>query len=416
MRDLSELPDGWRIVRLGEVLDICRNGLVCPQDSNPSIGIPVSRIETISDGTIDWVRVGYAAPEHADPNHILLQGDILLSHINSVKHIGKVARKRDDRLLIHGMNLMRLRFSGHVDAGFGFALMEWAQTKKYFERRAKKAVNQASIHQKDIQDLPFALPPLCEQHGIAAVLDAIDEALERTEAVISATERLRDALLHELLTRGVPGWHTEWRTVPGLGTVPADWQVVRLEDVAHVQRGKFAHRPRNEPRFYGGATPFIQTGDVVKANGKITSHSQSLNRLGLSISRLFPAGTIVVTIAANIGETAITAYPVAFPDSLVGIIPTGIDYRFLEYFLRTQKTWLRHSAPESAQKNINLEDIRPMNIPVPGREEQDAIAAVLMGVEGTIEQGRSMRDTLAVAGSSTADALLSGRMRVMRAA
>ena len=63
------------------------------------------------------------------------------------------------------------------------------------------------------------------------MLDAIDEAIERTEAVISATERLRDALLHELLTRGVPGWHTEWRTVPGLGTIPADWQVVRLKEI-----------------------------------------------------------------------------------------------------------------------------------------------------------------------------------------
>ena len=60
------------------------------------------------------------------------------------------------------------------------------------------------------------------------MLDSIDEAIERTEAVIAATERLRDALLHELLTRGVPGWHTEWKHVPGLGTIPADWQVARL--------------------------------------------------------------------------------------------------------------------------------------------------------------------------------------------
>ena len=64
------------------------------------------------------------------------------------------------------------------------------------------------------------------------MLDSIDEAIERTEAVIAATERLRDALLHELLTRGVPGWHTEWKEVPGIGTIPADWEVVRLGDVA----------------------------------------------------------------------------------------------------------------------------------------------------------------------------------------
>ena len=184
---------------------------------------------------------------------------------------------------------------------------------------------------------PLLLPPLPEQRAIAAVLDSIDEAIEGVEAVITATERLRDALLHELLTRGVPGRHTQWKDVPGIGTIPAAWDVVRLGDVAEVERGKFAHRPRNEPRFYGGDIPFIQTGDVVRANGMIKQHSQTLNDLGLSISRLFPAGTIIVTIAANIGETAIADYPVAFPDSLVGVTPTDINTSFLEYFLRTQK-------------------------------------------------------------------------------
>ena len=72
------------------------------------------------------------------------------------------------------------------------------------------------------------IPPLPEQRSIAAVLDSIDDAIECTEAVIASTEQLRDSLLHELLTRGVPGWHTAWEEVPGLGTMPADWEVVRL--------------------------------------------------------------------------------------------------------------------------------------------------------------------------------------------
>ena len=93
---------------------------------------------------------------------------------------------------------------------------------------------QPNINATEYSSLPILLPPLPEQRAIAAVLDAIDEAIERTEAVIAATERLRDALLHELLTRGVPGWHSEWRDAPGLGTVPASWEVVRLGEVAEV--------------------------------------------------------------------------------------------------------------------------------------------------------------------------------------
>ena len=83
----------------------------------------------------------------------------------------------------------------------------------------------------------FLLPPLAEQRAIAAVLDSIDHAIERTAEVIAATERLRNALLHRLLTRGVPGWHSQWREAPGIGTIPASWDVARLGDVAEVRGG-----------------------------------------------------------------------------------------------------------------------------------------------------------------------------------
>ena len=93
------------------------------------------------------------------------------------------------------------------------------------------------VSRDSVRSLPLLLPPLPEQRAIAAVLDSIDDAIERTEAVIAAMERLRDALLHELLTRGVPGWHSEWKEVPGIGTIPACWEVVRLGDVADVRNG-----------------------------------------------------------------------------------------------------------------------------------------------------------------------------------
>ena len=96
-------------------------------------------------------------------------------------------------------------------------------------------------------------PAAIEQRAIAAVLDSIDEAIERTEEVIAATERLRDALLHDLLTRGLPGRHTEWKEVRGLGTIPACWDVVRLGDVAIVQTGRAVNRT---------ATP--DAGDLLK--------------------------------------------------------------------------------------------------------------------------------------------------------
>ena len=107
---------------------------------------------------------------------------------------------------------------------------------------------------------PVSLPPLPEQRAIAGVLDSIDEAIESAEAVIVATERLRDALLHELLTRGVPGWHTEWKDVPGIGTIPTDWEVVRLGDKIEDGPTNGIYKPDSE---YGSGIWLIRIGDFV---------------------------------------------------------------------------------------------------------------------------------------------------------
>ena len=165
--------------------------------------MPVTRIETISDGIIDWGRVGLVSPEEANSSFLIQKGDILLSHINSVNHIGKVARKEDDKPLLHGMNLMLLRFNQKVDARFGYAVMSSPRTKKYFERRAKKAINQASINKQDIFELPFHFPPKLEQISIADKLDSVDDTIGKTKKTKTEAGQLRDALLHELLTCGI---------------------------------------------------------------------------------------------------------------------------------------------------------------------------------------------------------------------
>ena len=411
------IPDGWQRVRLGDVADVAFSGV----DKGTVEGELPVQLCNYTDATLFYNRhisagmdlMNATATTSESDKWTLRKGDVLFTKDSETpEEIGIPAYVVDDMpgvLCGYHLGLARPR-KAIVDGAFLAESLTSSESRKEFARIAN-GVTRFGLTLDATKTLPILLPPLPEQRAIAAVLDSIDDAIECAEAVIATTEGLRDALLHDLLARGLPGQHTEFRDIPGLGTIPADWDVVRLGDVAEVERGKFAHRPRNEPRFYGGDIPFIQTGDVVKSTGKIKEHSQTLNELGLSISKLFPAGTIVITIAANIGETAIATYPVAFPDSLVGITPSRIGTLFLEYFLRTRKSYLNELAPKSAQKNINLEDLRPLLVPFPSYSEQHGIAETVNGVEAMVEVAREELLSLRLLKESAADALLTGRVR-----
>lgn len=171
-----------------------------------------------------------------------------------------------------------------------------------------------------------------------------------------------------------------------VGVIPEDWDVHPLGKIAQVERGKFTARPRNDPRFYGGDIPFIQTGDVTNADGHISTYSQTLNSEGLKVSKLFPRGTLFFTIAANIGDVGFALFDAACPDSLVAIKPsTNTDKRWLAYELARRKASFESIATHNAQLNINLEKLRPYLLPHPPLTEQTAIAEALSDADAYIE-------------------------------
>src|SRR5258708_13538192 len=150
------------------------------------------------------------------------------------------------------------------------------------------------------------------------------------------------------------------------------WPTKPLREVGQLDRGRSRHRPRDEPKLYGGSYPFIQTGDVSNANGRITSYSQTYSELGLAQSRMWPAGTLCITIAANIGKTDVLTFQACFPDSIVGFIP-GDQVRtdFVRYWFLTVQSRLEEQAPQAAQQNINLRIVGDLSVPLPPMAEQE---------------------------------------------
>ncbi|NNM66174.1 MAG: N-6 DNA methylase [Burkholderiales bacterium] len=170
-----------------------------------------------------------------------------------------------------------------------------------------------------------------------------------------------------------------------------DWPMVSLEEACEIQRGKFSHRPRNEPLFYGGRYPFIQTGDIVRANGGKITYTQTLNEDGLSVSKMFQPPIVVITIAANIGDTAVLDFQSCFPDSVVGLVPKlGTDARYLELVMRTKKQHLNDIAPQAAQKNINIAILKTVEIPLPPLATQQAIVAEIEAEQALVAANREL--------------------------
>ena len=160
-----------------------------------------------------------------------------------------------------------------------------------------------------------------------------------------------------------------------LPELPKGWVWATLPQLGELNREKSKHRPRNAPHLYGGLYPFVQTGDIKNAISVIREYRQTYNEEGLKQSRLWPKGTLCITIAANIADTAILGFNACFPDSIVGFVSESdnVDIRFIEYFFRTAKENIERFAPATAQKNINLEILNDLVLPVPPLREQQAI-------------------------------------------
>ncbi|MDU4842496.1 MAG: restriction endonuclease subunit S [Leclercia adecarboxylata] len=159
----------------------------------------------------------------------------------------------------------------------------------------------------------------------------------------------------------------EWKTLP--------------EMALDFGRGKSKHRPRNDEALYGGGIPFIQTGDIRSASHIITQYSQTYSELGLKQSKLWPKGTLCITIAANIAETSILGFDACFPDSVIGFVPdpNKTSSGYVEYLLQSTKAKLEEKGKEksSAQSNINLATFEQLKLPFPSLVEQARIVAIL---------------------------------------
>ncbi len=247
-----------------------------------------------------------------------------------------------------------------------------------------------NIDYSDFSESLLPIPLKREQDRIANFLDQktaeIDTLIAKKQRQIELLDEQKAILINRAVTRGLnPKAKLKPSGVEWIGDIPEGWEVKKIKYLSQIFRGKFTHRPRNDPSLYDGKYPFVQTGDVAQAGIEISSYNQTLNKKGLRVSTLVPKGTIAITIAANIGDVAILGFDACFPDSIVGFLPDkSVAPMFFFYILRGMKTHFMSLAPKNTQYNLNVERIGGESITVPSIEDQKFIVEYIQDLDAQI--------------------------------
>ena len=364
---LYKLPEGWEWQRLGGIGVVIRGVTYKKGDLLNSITsdtITLLRANNIQE-TLDLSEVQLLPAEKIKPDKILLKEDILFCMSSGSKHLVGKNIRITEKLLDYsfGAFCSILRLKNREFSPFVALFLASSQYKNALLPLSKGAgIN--NLKGRDLEDLVIPLPPLDEQKRIVTRLDALFIRIDTTITHLQETLELTKALFASASDEMFSSERRQDEIVP-------------LNKAAIVARGKSKHRPRNDKTLFGGDYPFIQTGDVRNASKYITTHSSTYNERGLAQSKLWPRGTICLTIAANIVDVAILGMDSCFPDSVVGITSESESNEYIYYFLMTLQRHLDSKANAAAQKNINLRILSEIEIPLPSLEEQNRIVTHL---------------------------------------
>ena len=421
MQSNSHLPDGWRQVRVEDVANVNpkRPTLHVEDDAlvtfvpMAAVGERCSGILAQEERAYHEVSRGYTYFEDAD---------VLFAKITPCVQNGKHALASD---LLNGIGFGTTEFhvvraGPDIEPRHLFRVLTQPQNIEKCVRSFSGTAGQQRVQPDVLKSLRLFLPPLHEQRAIAAILDSIDEAIERAEEVIAATERLRNALLHDLLTRGLPGHHTEWKEVRGLGTIPASWDVVRLGDAceritkgttpttlghSYAPEGVRFLRVENvnggsisggEPKFVSEETHQFLGRSILQADDILLSIAGALGRTALVHEENLPANVNQALAIIRLQKTAVAT-------------PSFITLALGGDMVQRQVDDMR---AELAQANINLEQVGDLRLPLPSRAEQQGIATLLDCTDTAIKREHEKCSTLKLLRSSAADALLAGTARL----
>src|SRR3990172_1837752 len=388
----GELPEGWEWKTIGDVTLPVEKVDPAQKPDREFTYLDIASIDnSVHKITEPKSYYGIDAPSRARQK--VQANDVLFSTVRTyLEKIAQVPEIYDGQIASTGFSVLRTN-----ELVLPKYLFYYSLTQNFLEplNELQRGTSYPAVRDGDVRAQLIPLAPLPEQERIVS---RIEELFSDLDAGVAALERVRVGLKRykaSVLKAAITGKLLNGKLETGEGELPEGWRWTKLPELGHLGRGKSKHRPRNADFLYGGEYPFIQTGDIRYADGVITSYTQTYSEAGLAQSKLWTKGTLCITIAANIADTAILGFDACFPDSVVGFIANeDVEVKFIEFYIRTIKDSLERFAPATAQKNINLDVLQKVPVPLPPLEEQRRIVAeverrlsVVGEVESAVEAG-----------------------------
>lgn len=373
------MKNGWKTKTLGEVCSFLNRG-ISPRYLERG-GICVLNQKCIRDHRVSYElsRRHDAKAKKVGSERLIQAGDVLVNSTGTGT-LGRVAQLRDNppepTTVDSHVTIVRPTPGKFYPKFFGYMLVV---IEDVIKEAGEGCGGQTELARSVLAEKFRVHYPesFSEQQRIVGILDeafaGIATAKANAEKNLQNARTLFESHLQSIFTQ------------PGEG-----WEQKTLEQIATIfGRGKSRHRPRNEEKLYGGKYPFIQTGDIRNADHLITEFSQTYSEAGLTQSKLWPKGTVCITIAANIAETGILDFDACFPDSVIGVVanPKEADVGYIEYLLQSFKVRLQAKGKGSAQANINMGTFEHERFPFPSVAEQKRIVTKL---ESLREETRSL--------------------------
>jgi type I restriction enzyme S subunit len=380
---IGEVPSRWKSYRIKDITRLSPNfSNGTPDKGELCSVIPMEKVsekgEIISDNVEEYcVTTGGLTNFEA--------GDVIFAKITPCMENGKGAyvEKLPVRYAFGSTEFHVLRPRNMIVGKFLYYYTYNSVYRDYAEANMTGSAGQKRVSSRFINYTRIFLPGTKIQHRIVAYLDktcaAIDKAIEAKQTQLETLDALRKLIIHKAVTRGLDdSLELKDSGVEWLGRIPKHWRVRRIKYLCDILRGKFTHRPRNDPRLYDGPYAFIQTGDITSVDKYVEAYKQTLNEEGFKVSKQFPKGTLVMTIAANVGDVAILNFEACFPDSIVGFYPHhNVDIHYLYYLFIGMRQALFSTSVLNIQHNLNVVRIGTLATVMPPNKEQCDIAHYL---------------------------------------